>query len=211
MSGPSLSVLLPHLREPVNDRALAICLDTLVDNTGVDYELILEAVADRRDIYAVCNSMAERANSDWIVFHNSDVFMAPGWAEPMLAAADPHAIITGVIVECGAIGVNVLNHEHNFGMRPETFDRAGFERWVAETPAVPAGDGWFFPSLHHRESFLAFGGFDTALGAFPDPLDEIYWNRWREAGRRIQRVESFCYHLQQYSFKEEQEKAVRHA
>lgn len=211
MIRPALSVLIPHLREPENDRALAVCLETLVDNTGVDYELIIEAVATRRDIYAVCNSMAARANADWIVFHNSDVFMAPGWAEPMLEAAAPERIVAGVIVECGAIGVNVLNHHRDFGMTPEAFRREAFETWVREAPEVPAGDGWYFPSLHHRETFLAFGGFDTTCGVFPAPLDAMYWDRWRAAGREVRRVESFCYHLQQYSFKEEQEKAIRHA
>ncbi len=127
---PAVSVLLPHLRQDVNDRALAICLQTLVDNTDVDYEIIIEAVAERRDIYTVCNSMAQRANAKWVVFHNSDVFMAPGWAKPMLEAAQPNRIVAGIIVECGAIGVNILNHHRNFGMTPETFDRTAFERWV---------------------------------------------------------------------------------
>lgn len=208
---PALSVLIPHLREPENDRALRVCLDCLSSNTSVDYELIIEAVAARRDIYEVCNRMAAKAAADWIVFSNSDVFMAPGWAEPMLEAARSEFIVTGVIVECGAIGVNILNHHRNFGMRPETFDRAAFERWVVEAPEIPAGDGWYFPSLHHRETFLSMGGFDISKGSFPDPLDEDYWNRWRASGRHVHRVTSFCYHLQNYTGPGEYEKAVRHA
>jgi GT2 family glycosyltransferase len=211
MIKPALSVLIPHLREPANDKALAVNLEMLVDNTGVDYELIVEAVATRRDIYGVCNSMVARANSEWVVFGNSDVFMAPDWAEPMLEAAQPNRIVTGVVVECGAIAVNILNHHRNFGMTPESFDREAFERWVREAPEVPIGAGWYFPSLHNRQAFLDFGGFDVSKGSFPDPLDVDYWTRWQESGREVHRVHSFCYHLQQYSFEEEQQKAVRHA
>src|SRR5574341_1383807 len=73
MLKPQISILLPHLRNPINDRALHVCLECLMDNTDVDYELIVEAVSVRRDIYPVCNSMAYRANADYIIFHNSDV------------------------------------------------------------------------------------------------------------------------------------------
>lgn len=210
MTAPQLSILIPHLRDLENDKALRVCLDCIAANTDVDYELVIEAVAQRRDIYQVCNRMVYKAAAQWVVFGNSDVFMAPGWAQPMLDAARPNRIVTGVIVEPGAIGVNVLNHHRNFGMRPDSFDRAAFERWCIEAPEVPQGRGWYFPSLHNREAFLEFGGFDTSKGAFPDPLDEEYWKRWLDSGRQVHRVVSFCYHLQQFSFKEEQQKAVRH-
>ena len=208
---PLVSVLIPHLREPENDKALKTCLETLVDNTDVDYEIMVSAVEARRCLYAVCNEMATRAQADYIVFHNSDVFMAPGWAEPMLAAAAPDTIVAGVIVECGAIGVASDNVHKNFGMRPDTFRRAEFEKWVREVGHVPPTEGWYFPSLHHRETFLKVGGFDLTKGHFPtEPLDIIYWDAWRKSGRKVVRVPSFCYHLQHYSAKSEQEKEVRH-
>jgi len=155
--------------------------------------------------------MAERANADYVVFHNSDVFMAPGWAEPMLAIAAPDVIVAGVIVECGAIGVASENVHLNFGMMPGTFRRDEFEKWVAETPIVPPGPGWYFPSLHPRLTFLECGGFDTRDGGFPKhPIDTDYWNKWRGLGNKVIRVPSFCYHLQQWSTLSEQEKEVRH-
>ena len=208
---PKLSVLLPNLRTSLNNEALKVCLECLVDNTSVDFELIVEAVSTRRDIYRVCNEMAERAISDWIVFHNSDVFMAPGWAEPMLAAAGKDTIVTGVIVECGAIGVAPVNVGRNFGMLPNTFQRESFERFVVEHAPFPDGEGWYFPSLHPRETFLEMGGFDLSRGHFPkDPLDIIYWNLWRASGRVVKHVRSYSYHLQHYCSEAEQTKAVRH-
>jgi hypothetical protein len=196
---PQISILLPNLRTPNNNGALKICLETLVDNTTVDYELIIESVEARRDIYPVCNSMAERARADWIVFHNSDVFMAPGWAEAFLEAADPLAIVTGVIVECGAVGVASANICKDFGKLPGNFRRYDFEEWVADVQPLPPGDGWYFPSLHNRQAFLDIGGFNPEWGSFPTtPCDIIYWNQWRDAGNEIRHVRSYSYHLQHY-------------
>lgn len=209
MNKPAVSILIPHLRNQANDAALRVALDCLITNTSVDYELIINTV--RGDIYTICNAMAAQASAEWIVFGNSDVFFAPGWAEPMLEAAHPDQIVTGVIVECGAVGVHEANVCRNFGMTPETFDREAFEQWCAETPESRAGDGWYFPSLHSREAFLSFGGFDTSNGQFPThSLDSEYWDRWRASGRQVSRVMSFSYHLQKYSDPDEQEKAIRH-
>ena len=207
MIKPDVSILIPHLSSPENDKALRVCLDCLIANTNAVYEIIIDTT--RGGVYSFINRMARAASADWLVFMNSDVFVAPGWAEPMLAAAAPNKIVTGVIVECGAIGVNTVNVHHNFGMRPETFRRAEFEQWVAESAVAITGDGWYFPSLHNKEAFLNMGGFDTAQGEFPVPLDIDYWNKWKQSGGMIQRVNSFCYHLQNYSNEEEQHKAVR--
>lgn len=206
----AFTIILPHLRSAANDEALRIALDCIVANTALDYELLIESVAEPRDIYPVCNRMAQQATADWLVFGNSDVFMAPGWAEPMYEARAENAIVTGVIVECGAIGVSTQNIHRNFGMTPQTYQRAAFEQWVRETPFVPDGEGWYFPSLHPRRAFLETGGFDTTRGSFPkDTLDIFYWQRWRDSGRVVRRVPSFSYHLQNYSNPVEQTKAVR--
>lgn len=205
MTKPLFSILLPNLRNPSNDAALQVALDCLVANTTLNYELLLESVAERRDIYSVLNHMAERALTDWLIPFNSDVFASPGWAEPLWEARDVNTIVSPVMVECGAIPVNDLNLERDFGRTPETFRRAEFEQWVA------AGGGWrddwrdgdaawFFPSLIERDRFLSLGGFDTTQGSFPlSPLDVFFWDKWRERGGKFRRVKSWIYHLQNYS------------
>src|SRR5678815_3577212 len=158
---PQISILIPHLREPQNDKALRIALDCILDNTDIDYELMVEAVATRRDIYPVLNSMAHRARAEYIVFSNSDVFLAPGWASAFYDARDENAIVTGVIVECGVIGVSHLNHHKNFGVMPEQFNRAGFEAWIAtdEARELYQGQaehyprGWYFPCIINKRAF----------------------------------------------------------
>lgn len=205
MTRPLFTILLPHLRNASNDAALKIALDTLITHTALDFELILESVAERRDIYAVLNDMAARAATDWLIPFNSDVFASPGWAEPLWAARDVNTIVSPVMVECGAIPVNDLNLERNFGRTPQTFQRAEFEAWAQ------AGGGWrddwrdgdaawFFPSLIERDRFLSLGGFDTTRGFFPlHPLDIYFWDTWAAAGGRFKRAKSWVYHLQAFS------------
>lgn len=212
MTQPLVSILLPHLRNPSNDAALRVCLDCLITNTGINFELMLESVAERRDIYGVLNHMAARCNTDWILPLNTDVFVAPGWIEPLYEARDADTIVSPVMVECGAIPVNDLNLERNFGRRPETFRRAEFETWVADGGGWRDdwrdGDAaWYFPSLLARDGFVnAMHGFDTDLGGFPAPLDVDYWARWTARGGKFKRVQSFVYHLQAYN---ETERGVR--
>ena len=205
MTAPLFTILLPHLRNSSNDAALRVCLDCLVANTGLDYELMLEAVEERRDIYAVINHMAKRANTDWLIPLNSDVFVPPGWVEPMWEARHPNAIVSPTMVECGAIPVNDLNLQKDFGRRPETFRRAEFEQWVREGGGVRDdwhdGDrSWYFPSLLERDRFLSLGGFDTTRGFFPlHPLDMWFWDTWAASGGTFKRVRSWVYHLQVWS------------
>jgi hypothetical protein len=205
-----IAILIPHKRAPENDKALTVALDCIARNTDIDYELLIDATTPACP-YEVINRLARAASAEYVVFANSDVFFAPGWAEPMLAVAAPNKIVTGVLVEPGAIGVNERNAHFNFGMTPDRFDREAFEAWVAEQSGNPTGVGWFFPSLHHRETFLSRGGFDPARGRFPEPLDKHYWNQWQRSDGQIERVASYAYHLQNWSNPEEQAKAVRYA
>lgn len=204
MTLPLVSILLPHLRNSENDKALRVCLDCLIANTDLDYELIVEGVAERRDIYRVVNSMAWRANADWLIFMNSDVFVAPGWIRPLYDAREANTIVSPVMVECGAIPVNDRNLERDYGRKPETFRRSEFEAWVATGGGWrddwhDGQQAWYFPSLIQRDSFNAVGGFDITKGAFPDDLDRQFWDAWGRTGGYFKRVRSFVYHLQAFS------------
>lgn len=204
MISPPISILLPHLRNQSNDASVRIAIDTLAAHTDMDYELMVEAVAERRDIYAVLNRMARRALGEYIIPWNSDVFASPNWIAPLWAARDPQTIVSPVMVECGAIPVNDLNLGRDFGRRPETYRRADFEAWAREGGGWRDdwrdGDAaWYFPSLLNRRAFLDIGGFDTSIGGFPAALDMDLWQRWRENGGKFKRVASFVYHLQCFS------------
>lgn len=194
-----ISILIAHKHEATNDEALKIALDMIVSNTVHDYELLVDTTTPT-GVYGAYNRLAERASAPYVVFTNSDVFLAPGWDAAMLEEATPSVIVTGVIVECGAIPVAAANVEKNFGMTPQTFRRQAFEQWVAEEQPLPEGEGWYFPSMHYRRWFLEQGGFDVSRGEFPEVwLDKFYWDYWRACGFGIRHVRSYSYHLQCYS------------
>ena len=208
---PAISIIIPHLRNADNDKALKVAIDCIIDNTDIDYELIVESVATRRDIYPVLNNMVHRARAEWIVFSNSDVFMAPRWASGFYDVREQNTIVTGVIVECGVIGVASVNHHLNFGVTPDTFRRAEFEAWIAgnEAADIFSGQsyhnpkGWFFPCLLNKDVFNQSSGFDSSRGSFPDePLDMYYWDQWAASGKGFRRGNSWCYHLQNFTSEE---------
>lgn len=207
VSQVKLSICIAHKHTPENDKALAIALDCIVRNTLCDYELLIDTTTPAEP-YHVYNALAKKASGEYVVFSNSDVFFAQRWDEPMLYAADKYTIVTGVLVECGAIGVNAENVERNFGMTPDTFQRDEFEAW-AKGAGEWGGDGWYFPCLMPRQTFIQAGMFDTSRGGFPNPLDIWFWEKWRGMGLKVKRVRSFAYHLQNYSNEKEQSKPVR--
>lgn len=212
---PAISIIFPHLRQSANDKALKIALECIVDNTNIDYELMIESVETRRDIYPVWNSMAQRANSEWLLMSNTDVFFAPGWAEPIYHARDAHTIVSPIMVEPGAIGVNFAAVHGDFGMLPDSFRRREFEAWVKAEPLPPGWNentrAWYMPSLIPRQAFLELGGFDTSEGGFPDwHCDKLFWDAWAAAGYKFKRVKSYSYHIQHWSSESEQARLMRY-
>jgi len=205
-----ISILIPHLREPRSDDALRICLDCIVANTDVDYEIILKAVEKPQGVYAAYNDMAKRAAGQWILIMNNDMFLAPGWAKPMLEAAEWDAIVAGVLVECGAICPSQMNIRADWGMLPESYRRAEFEEWAKTATGMPGGTGHHAPALFEQMEFVRLGGYNTKLGEYPHTcLDQELWERLKIASYKFKRVRSYCYHLQSWSLPVEQKKRSR--
>lgn len=205
---PTLSIIIPHKHEARNDAALSIALSCIVANTRSDYELMVDSTTPG-DPYVLFNDMALRATGEWVLFGNSDLFLAPNWDVELLKLADRDTMVSVTLVEPGAIGVHIENIHRDFGMTPETFRRAEFESFASSDPELPAGDGFYFYALRHRQTFINRGGFDTTLGKFPTPVDIAYHEAWIRDGKRIVRSKALGFHLQNYSNPVEQEKAVR--
>lgn len=207
---PKLSILIPHKHDTENDKALAIALACIAQNTVADFELMVDTTTPA-DPYVVLNGMAQRAQGEYLFFSNSDIFVSLGWDTDLLAKAQPNVMVTATLVEPGAIGLFPGNMQRNFGMTPDTFRRNEWETWADDPDgALPDGEGFYYYALIHRETFLARGAFDTRRGTFPTPLDIYFWNDWKADGLTIVRSAALVYHLQNYSNPEEQAKAVRH-
>lgn len=202
----AFTIILPHLRNPGNDRALAICLDMLMANTVNDFTLLMDTRTDI-PLHAIVNELVGQACTEAVVYWSSDMFPAPGWDVPMLALADEHTFVTNTLVEPGVIGVWSESIQKDFGRTPETFDRAGFEEY-AKSAEVPNGEGWVAPVIYPRTGFLIMGGLTIGLPGDHHGFtsaDMDLFERWRAAGNHVVRAHgSFAYHLQRWSQIDEQ-------
>lgn len=207
----TFTICLPHKRNPGNDKALAVCLSCLYDNTANPFKLIVDAEVDE-PLYPRVNRMVEQADTEICVYWASDFFAAPQWDEPMVEAYDPLKFITNVLVEPGTISMHGQNLHRDFGRKPETFRRAEFEQWAVEQAPMLDGPGWFAPYLFSRQRFLELGGLCESDITDPQGFtnaDELLFQRHKASGGIVQRVKSFVYHLQRYSQIEEQEHPKR--
>lgn len=207
----AFTVVLPHKRNPGNDRALAIALDCLMANTVNDFILLMDAAYDA-PLFPRVNALVQQATTGICVYTASDMFFAPGWDQPMLEAFTSDTFVTNVVVEPGAIAMHDQNHRMDFGRKPETFRRAEFETWATGDPHFPSGEGWTCPWMFSRTGFWAMGGLATNLP--PDtrgfsPADSQMFDRWKAAGNRVVRAKSYVYHLQAFSDVAEQTKEGR--
>jgi hypothetical protein len=200
------TIILPHKRSPGNDRALQIALDCLFTNTRADFHLLIDAAADE-PLYPRMNRLIGQADTDCVVFTCSDIFHAPDWDTPMLAAWNYATFVMGVLVEPGVIGAHPENITRDFGRSPETFDRADFEAYALEAP-VPSGTGFPAPMMMSRQRVLELGGYGeityTDEQGFTD-ADLVLIRRHEQVGGTVVRARSYFYHLQRYSERAKQE------
>ena len=207
------TIILPHLRNPGNDRALSIAIDMLMANTTNDFTLLIEAVRGG-SLYDTVNAMVRATTTEAFVYWSSDMFPAVGWDEPMIALYTPDTIVTNVLVEPGAIGMHGNNVHKDFGRTPERFRRADFEAYATSPDAHynPDNHGWFAPYLMSREGFLEVGGLQSGLPGDHHGFsgaDELMFAEWQAAGKSIKRARSFVFHLQRWSQQDEQEHEKR--
>jgi hypothetical protein len=202
----AFSIILPHKRNPGNDRALSICLDMLMANTVNDFILLMDA-ADNQPLYPRVNALFEQATTDCCVYWASDMFASPGWDVPMLELWNDHTIVTNTVVEPGVISMHGGNHKMDFGRKPDTFNRAAFEAWCAGGGHVAGGEGWYAPYMISRTGFWAMGGLDLNVDAGLEfgGADMALFAQWKANGNRVVRAPgSWAYHLQRWSDVDEQ-------
>lgn len=205
------TVILPHKRNPGNDAALSICMDMLKANTvSPDFDILISAVIDGL-LFPLVDRMFRQAQTEYLVFWNSDMFPAPNWDRLMLEQANYDRIVNPVLVEPGAMGIYPENLLMDFGRKPESFRRYEFEDWSQREDApVPHGEGFFAPYMIARQRYLDLGGFDLTgdLSGFV-PRDMEFYAKHKANGGTVVRARAYVYHLQRYSEISEQTKENR--
>jgi hypothetical protein len=198
MSG--ISIVFPHLLNPENDRVLDLNLRMIRENTTCPYEVLFVASTPRSDlVYTGLDWLMRNAAYDLILWHSTDVLLAPAWNENVILSAADGDWIGLELVECGQIGVSPTNIAQDFGITAATFRREEFEVWCADQskdrPKFRPGFSWFSPSVWRKQWYIDNGGFDCSK-PFPNPNDEAFRHRVNLKQCRFIVAKSFAYHFQ---------------
>lgn len=195
------TIIIPHKPTPINNKALALNIQMLADNSRLPFELIIDTTVPA-DPYKLWNYYSVRVDSETVVFSNSDVLMGPGWDWWMVGACQDNSIVTGYLVEPGNIGVADQNIYADFGKTPDTFRRQEFEDWVKRQtkPEIIEQRGWYMPCAMRTDWFTTVSGKFNTDKPFPNPNDIDFWEHCiKDYGTKLLRANSFAYHFQNLS------------
>lgn len=198
-------IIIPHKHTGLNDQCLKLCIEMLRENSsrGTITNIIVDD--SDRDPYEIWNQQSIISDADIVVFTNTDVLMGPMW-DTIIKFVKPNSIVTGYLIECGAIPVHHLNIERHFGKTPASFMRTEFENFCIEhgktVPEIKEERAWYMPCAMDRKWFVSTGGFDMKLGSFREhkPLDIYFWETCiKQHGFILLRAKSYAYHFQNLS------------
>jgi hypothetical protein len=209
-------IIIPHLSTPDLDASLALCTQMIREHTATCYDYDVTIDADPNICpYEKWNKAAYASKADVLVFLNNDMLVMPGWywlAQVFDGMVPENSVATGYLVESGAVAVNAVNVEKDFGRHPSQFKNDECEAFVVEQavktpPMVQGGLGWLMPLAIRREFFCQLGGYDTGTakylnrGRFPDPLDMVFFDKLARVRANMVRVNSWAYHFQRLSLR----------
>lgn len=198
MSG--ISIVFPHLLNPENDRCLELNLRMIKENTTCPYEIFyLADTGNRNNVYKGLDFLMRNAKYENILWHSSDVVLAPKWNEPVMRNINNGDWIGLELIECGQIGVHPNNMHMDFGITAKDFRRVDFENFVASYSAgrhsFRTGFSWYSPSVWKKSFYERMGGFDLSK-VFPHPSDEDFKTKCENIGCHFIVANSFAYHFQ---------------
>lgn len=196
-----ISIIMPHLMNPENDRVLELNKQLIKENTCGNYELLYLANSGRKDlVYGGWNMLASIAKYELILFTNSDLFLAPNWDKNIYSIAEIADWISLRVVECGAIPSYHTMISKDFGMTASSFHRKEFEQFVSNEsenrPIHEEGWVWYCPSVFKKNKFLEIGGFNNEP-TFPYENDMRFKEKVESKGWKFYiSNKSYAYHLQ---------------
>lgn len=194
-----ISIIFPHAINKENNKVFELNLKMLKENTTCDYE-VLSLWNNRPDlVYEFWDWGIRHAKYDFILWHNTDIVMGPGWNENVIKSKDKGDWIGIELVECGQIGVHPNNIHKDFGITADTFRRKEFEDWVFNRkwgkPTYREGFCWYSPSVWRKDWYIKMGGFHWEK-PFPHPNDTEFKEICELSGCRFIVANEYAYHFQ---------------
>jgi GT2 family glycosyltransferase len=145
------------------------------------------------------NCLAGQATRDWLLYMNDDMVCCPGWDSALLDAAHRAgsnlAMFFSTLIEPTETG-NPLVVVRDFGRGPQDFDADG----LLSDHATPVRDDIHGvaaqPTLVHRASWHAVGGYSLEFGPGMSSDDDLLMKFWVAGCRTFQVVgASRLYHF----------------
>lgn len=159
-------------------------------------------------VYRGWNAGAKAAETDTIVFLNSDMWCADGWLDNLLKHFDAKTIPCSRLVESGKLlsGKNAISKD--FGRTLDTFRKDAFERYAADiSDSKVKPGGLYMPCVFNRNEFLAAGGYPEGniysggVGAkdtrFIRSGDDHFFHHTMAHKKHLTVFNSIAYHFQE--------------
>ena len=138
------------------------------------------------------------AETPIVTILHSDMMVTPNYVGNMLKHLKPLSVVSATRIEPPLHPPGPEKYVKDFGMEPETFDKAAFQKFVYETEYVTEGKttkGIFAPWMLYKEDFAQIGGHDL-LFAPMELEDSDIFNRFHlQQYELIQSRDAFVYHM----------------
>ena len=194
-----ISIVFPHLDNPENNRLLDLNLKMIKENTTCEYEIMCLWGTQRPDmVYMFLDWGFRNAKYNLVLWHSSDILLAPGWNENIIKSKDEGDWIGLELIECGAIGVSPTNIKMDFGMTAKKFNRKAFEEYTEskkDRKSYREGFSWYSPSVFKKQWYKDMGGFQH-VAPFPYCNDSRFLDKVKSKDARFIVANSYAYHFQ---------------
>jgi len=138
------------------------------------------------------------AETPIVTILHSDMMVTPNYVGNMLKHLKPLSVVSATRIEPPLHPPGPEKYVKDFGMEPETFDKAAFQKFVYETEYLTEGKttkGIFAPWMLYKEDFAQIGGHDL-LFAPMELEDSDIFNRFHlQQYELIQSRDAFVYHM----------------
>jgi glycosyltransferase involved in cell wall biosynthesis len=138
------------------------------------------------------------AETPIVTILHSDMIVTQNYVGNMLKHLKPLSVVSATRIEPPLHPPGPEKYVKDFGMEPETFDKAAFQKFVYETEYITEGKttkGIFAPWMLYKEDFAQIGGHDK-LFAPMELEDSDLFNRFHlQQYELIQSRDAFVYHM----------------
>ena len=165
--------LLDRLLQTIRRQSLPFDEVILVDNGSSDDvrrdECRLISMGENAGFAKAANAGWRAAAGEWIAILNSDVELAPDWAERLLGEAGEASFATGLILS--AANRNSVDGTYDLMSRGACAWRAGHGEAVLPATAAPIAIAPGTACVFRREVLVHINGFDESFGSYLEDVD----------------------------------------